>query len=209
MQYKLSAEQVRRNSIASSATYDAPPPPEQAQRPSSAEQWMGWDQQQQYHDLSRGMPCQTAISFSNSKSLFAEKDTGHHQQQYVAVPSVSRFQRQPPTPSSSASSSSHGHGGHSLPPSSFPSYILQQRVAPSNSMHPHHHSDQQQQAGRRGSNSGSGGASGHTSATSSSIHLPMSDVNVNVNLPGPGSMSSYVSVFDPSSNVTSSVHVCL
>jgi hypothetical protein len=56
MQYKLSADQVRRNSIAGSG-YDAPPPPEQAQRPSSAEEWMGWDQQQQYHDLSRGMSC--------------------------------------------------------------------------------------------------------------------------------------------------------
>jgi hypothetical protein len=129
-------------------------------------------------------------TFSILKFLLVEKD----HQQYVAMPVVPRFQQQPPTPSSSASSSSHGHGGHSVPPSSFPSYMLQHRVVPSNSMHPHQRNgqqqQQQQQPGRRGSNSES---SGHTSSASSSQHLPTNDVNVNVNLPGPGSMSSYVS----------------
>ena len=60
LQYKISADQVRRNSVGAPAPnglYDAPV--EHVQRPaSSAGEWTGWDsqqhQQQQYREISRG-----------------------------------------------------------------------------------------------------------------------------------------------------------
>lgn len=211
MQYKISADQVRRSSMAGGVgtLYDAPP--EQPQKP----EWMAWDSQHQpYHGM---------YSFFFSVSIYiyisTEKDNHPTQQQYAPIQALPRFNyHHHPPPSSgssstSTSSSGHGHGhGHNsgLPPSSFPSYMLtSDRVVSGTMQHPqhpqhhHHHQRHQRQSplGRRGSHSESSNSpSGQTSAASSSVHLPISDItaptpNVNVNLPGPGSMSSYVSRF--------------
>jgi hypothetical protein len=62
MQYKLSAEVVRRSSFGGGMYHAHAQAPEQVQRPAtSAGEWMGWDsqhhhqQQQRYQDISRGM----------------------------------------------------------------------------------------------------------------------------------------------------------